>query len=129
MAEIGGEREDRPATAHHRLEVCEVGEVTVVRLLTPAISDASTAQDVSEELVRLAEEANRAKLLLDLSAVEILAPAGVAKFLLFAKKVKAHGGQLRLAGVRPTIYDVFVMNRLTGFFEFARDEAEGLASF
>jgi len=45
------------------------------------------------------------------------------------KKVKAHGGVLKLSNIRPEIYEVFPITRLNRLFEIMDDETDALNSF
>ncbi len=48
---------------------------------------------------------------------------------LLDKKVKAHGGKLKLSNIRPEIYEVFAITKLNKLFDIKDDEADALASF
>ena len=129
MAEAGAGNQDHLANHYRRLDVSQVGDVTVARLKDTIISDTSAVQELAGEMIRLVEEPNRTRLLLNFASVEMLAPVAVGKFLMLAKRVKANSGTLKLSNLRPAVYSAFEVNRLTGFFEIAEDEAAALASF
>ncbi len=114
---------------HRALEVSEVGDVTVVRFIDRKILDEATIQELGHELFNLVEEENRSKLLLNFSAVEFLSSAALGKLITLDKKVKAHGGKLKLANIRPEIYEVFAITKLNKLFEIKDDEADALAAF
>jgi anti-sigma B factor antagonist len=114
---------------HRALEVSEVGDVTVVRFVDRKILDEATIQELGQELFNLVEEENRSKLLLNFTSVEFLSSAALGKLITLDKKVKAHGGKLKLANIRPEIYEVFAITKLNKLFDIKEDEADALAAF
>jgi anti-sigma B factor antagonist len=112
-----------------RLEVSEVGGVTVIRFVDRKILDEANIQELGRELFALVEEDNRKSLLLNFSNVEFLSSAALGKLITLDKKVKAHGGKLRLCNIRPEIYEVFAITKLNKLFDIREDEAAGLDSF
>jgi anti-anti-sigma factor len=127
MTQTPPQSSDLPA--FRRLDVSQVGGVSVACLKGPTISEAAAVQDLGRELLQWADATAGGKLLVDFSSVEMLAPAAMGKFLLLAKKIKARSGVLRLSGLRPAIYNVFAMNKLLTVFEVFENRAEALASF
>jgi anti-sigma B factor antagonist len=116
------------ATNRH-LEVSDVGDVTVVRLTDRKVVDEANIQELGKELFNLVEEENRKNLLLNFSAVGFLSSSALGKLITLDKKVKAHGGKLKLSNIRPEIYEVFAITKLNKLFEIKDDEAEALAAF
>ncbi|HTN75877.1 MAG TPA: STAS domain-containing protein [Pirellulaceae bacterium] len=114
---------------HRRLEVTEVGSVTVVRFVDRKILDAANIQELGEELFGLVETDNRRNLLLNFSNVEFMSSAALNKLIVLNKKVQGAGGKLRLSNLRPEILDVFVITRLNTVFDIKSDEADALAAF
>jgi anti-sigma B factor antagonist len=114
---------------HRRLEVSEVGSVTVVRFVDRKILDAANIQELGDELFGLVEQDNRKNLLLNFSNVEFMSSAALNKLIVLNKKVQGVGGKLRLSNLRPEIYDVFVITRLNTVFDIKSDEADALAAF
>jgi anti-sigma B factor antagonist len=112
-----------------RLEVEERGEVTVVRFVDRKILDESNIQELGVELFQLVETENRKNLLLDFANVEFLSSAALGKLITLDKKVKLHGGRLKLSGIRPQIYEVFAITKLNKLFDIKDDEADALAAF
>jgi anti-sigma B factor antagonist len=114
---------------HRRLQVSEVGGVTVVRFVDRKILDEANIQELGQELFQLVEEDNRKKLLLNFSSVEFLSSAALGKLITLDKKVKAHSGKLKLSNIRPEIYEVFAITKLNKLFDIKDDEADALAVF
>ncbi len=115
--------------AHRRLDVSEVGDVTVVRFRDRRILDETSIQELGQELFQLIEEYGRKKLLLNFSSVEFLSSAALGKLITLDKKVKAHTGKLKLTNIRAEILEVFHITKLHKLFDIRDDEADALASF
>ncbi|MEX0714805.1 MAG: STAS domain-containing protein [Pirellulales bacterium] len=115
--------------AHRRLEVSEVGDVTVVRFVDRKILDEASIQELGNELFQLVEEEKREKILLNFTKVDFLSSAALGKLITMDKKVKAHSGKLKLSNIRPEIYEVFAITKLNKLFDIKDDEADALAAF
>ncbi len=115
--------------ANRRLEVSEVGDVTVVRFVDRKILDEASIQELGQELFRLVEQDARKRLLLNFSSVEFLSSAALGKLITLDKKVKANAGKLKLSNIRPEFYEVFAITKLNKLFDIKDDEADALASF
>lgn len=113
----------------HRLEVSQTGEVTVARFLDKKILDQSAIQELGNELFALVEEDKKEKLLLDFSDVEFLSSAALNKLIVLDRKMKASGGKLKFANLRPETHEVFMITRLNQLFDIQNTDAEALASF
>ena len=115
---------------YRRLDVSEVGDVTVVRFRDQKIIEDINIQELGRELFQLVEVENREKVLLNFSSVDFLSSAALGKLITLEKKlVKSRDGTLRLSNIRPEIYEVFAITKLNRVFEIKDDEAEALASF
>ena len=114
---------------HRRLDVSTIGDVTVVRFRDRKILDEASIQEMGQELFDLIEEEKKEKLLLNFSAVDFLSSAALGKLITLDKKVKAHGGRLKLSNIRPEIFQVFAITRLNRLFEIKETEADALAAF
>ena len=114
---------------YRRLDVNEVGDVTVVRFRDQKIIEDINIQELGQEMFRLVEEDKREKLLLNFSSVDFLSSAALGKLITLDKKVKAHGGVLKLSNIRPEIFEVFTITKLDRLFDIKDDEADALADF
>jgi anti-sigma B factor antagonist len=115
--------------AYQHLNVSDVGDVTVVRFLEHKIVEDVNIQELGQEMFRLVEVDGHARLLLDFSAVDFLSSAALGKLITLDKKMKAHGGVLKLSNIRPEIYEVFAITKLNRLFDIRKDEADALAAF
>jgi anti-sigma B factor antagonist len=114
---------------YKRLDVNEVGDVTVVRFKDKKIVEDINIEELGRELFQLVEQDNRKKLLLNFSSVDFLSSAALGKLITLEKKVRAHGGVLKLSNIRPEIYEVFTITKLDRLFDIKDDETDALAVF
>lgn len=112
-----------------RLEVEDIGDVTVVNFVDKKILDEPNILAIGEQLFSLVEEVGRRKLLLNFSNVEYLSSAALGKLITLHKKLQQAGGKLVLCNIDAQIFEVFEITRLDKFFNIKRDEQEGLQSF
>jgi anti-sigma B factor antagonist len=116
-------------STYERLDIDQVGDVTVVRFRDHKIVEDVNIQQLGQEMFRLVETDHHDKLLLDFSSVGFLSSAALGKLITLDKKMKAHGGKLKLSNIRPEIYEVFAITKLNRLFDIRDDEADALAAF
>lgn len=116
-------------TAYRHMDLSQVGDVTVVRFRDQKIIEDINIQELGQELFRLVEVDGCERLLLDFSSVDFLSSAALGKLITLDKKMKAHGGTLKLSNIRSEIYEVFAITKLNRLFDIRKDEAEALAAF
>ncbi len=114
---------------HRRLELEEIGDVTVAKFLDKKILDETNIQIIGNQLFALVDEDGREKIVLDFSNVEYLSSAALGKLITMDKKVKASKGKLRLCSIRSDIYEVFAITKLNKLFVIDDDQEKSLASF
>jgi anti-sigma B factor antagonist len=114
---------------NRRLNVSEVGDVTVVRFVDRRILDEANIQEMGQELFQIVEEQGKKQILLNFSGVEFLSSAALGKLITLDKRVKSHSGKLILSNIRPEIYEVFKITRLNTTLDIKDDEADALAAF
>ena len=61
--------------------------------------------------------------------VDYLCSQALGKMITLDKKVRSHGGVLKLSNIRPEIYEVFAITKLDRLFDIKDDEAGALAAF
>jgi anti-anti-sigma factor len=110
-----------------RIKVSESGQISVVTFVDSKIIDEAEIQEMGQELYDLVERDARKKILLNFANVEFLSSAALGKLIGFDKRVKQHSAQLMLSNIRPEIYEVFAITKLTKLFEIKDDEADALA--
>jgi anti-sigma B factor antagonist len=105
------------------------GEVAMVRFLDRKIMDPTGINELGDELIALVEKEQRKNLLLNFSGVEFLSSAALNKLIILDKRIKTQGGKLQLCNLRPEIFDIFAVTRLTQLFTIKKTEQEALAAF
>jgi anti-sigma B factor antagonist len=110
-----------------RIKVDESGPVSVVTFADSKIIDEAEIQELGQELYDLVERDNRKKIVLNFGNVEFLSSAALGKLIGFDKRVKQHSAELILTNIRPEIYEVFAITKLTKLFQIKDDEADALA--
>jgi anti-sigma B factor antagonist len=112
-----------------RLEVENIGDVTVVNFVDKKILEEQNIANIGEQLFALVEQDGLTKLLLNFGNVEYLSSAALGKLITLNKKVKDAGGKLILCEISPQIYEVFEITRLDKFFRIEKDEQSALQAF
>lgn len=114
------------SAGHRRIDIEEVGDVTVAKFTDKKILDEGNIQVIGNQLFSLVEEDGRQKIILDFSNVEYLSSAALGKLITMDKKVKTAKGKLRLCSVRPDIYEVFAITKLNKLFTMCEDREKAL---
>ena len=70
-----------------------------------------------QRLLRLVDELDRPHLTLDFGAVDFLSSVGLGTLLTIHKQLRSRGGRLAVVNVRPHVYEVFAVTRLTTVLE------------
>jgi len=112
-----------------RLEVEEIGDVTVVNFVDRKILDEQNIQIIGQQLLDLVNVEGRKKLVLNFSNVEYLSSAALGKLITLNKRLKEVAGKLILCSISPEIYEVFEITRLDKFFKIEREEQAALQAF
>ncbi len=118
-----------PGNGHQRIELEDVGDVTVVTFRVRVLRDELLIQQVGDDLARLVDELRRRKLLLDFSNVERLATALIGKLVWLNEHLKKTGGKLVLCGISPNHMEIFQIMRLDRMMTIVKDVQAGLDSF
>jgi anti-sigma B factor antagonist len=112
-----------------RLDINDVGDVSVVRFRDKMIMEEPGIQEIGRELFDLIECDNRKKVLLDFSRVSFMSSAALGKLVTLYKKSHVNGSDLKLCGIRPEIVDIFAVTRLDRLFDIRGSESDGLGAF
>ena len=75
-----------------------------------------------QRLLRLVDELDRPHLTLDFGAVDFLSSVGLGTLLAVHKQLRSRGGRLAVVNVRPHVYEVFAVTRLTTVLEVRGQE-------
>lgn len=102
------------------------GSVSIVSI-TGSL-DALTAPQLTDYL-NTQIGAGKSKLVVDLSGLAYTSSAGLRVLLNAVKESRQHGGDLRVAAVRPTVNKVFEMSGFTSIMKFFADVDGAVKSF
>ncbi len=114
-------------SAFQRLKLSESKQVTVVTFNDSKIIDEEEIHELGQELYDLIDRENLKKIVLNFGNVEFLSSAALGKLISFEKKVRTSKAELILTNIRPEIYEVFAITKLTKLFKIKDDEADALA--
>src|SRR4051812_45222718 len=105
-----------------RLEVEDIGDITVVNFVDKKIIDSENIEIIGQQLSSLVDELGRIKLLLNFGNVELLSSAALGKLIVLNRKVTEASGKLVLCNIDRNIYEVFEITRLNTKFTIVKDE-------
>jgi anti-sigma B factor antagonist len=111
------------------VSVTEQKDVRIVEFTSNKILDEGNIADIGATLSNMIDERDRPKLLLDFANVDHLSSAALGMLINVNNRVKEKNGQLRLANIKPQIYEVFVITKLNKLFRILSTRAEAMASF
>lgn len=112
-----------------RLELEEVGEVTVVNFIDKKILDEQNIQVIGEQLFDLVDNQQKKKILLNFGNVEFLSSAALGKLITLNKKVQQSSGKLVMCKIAREIMEVFEITKLDKLFKIYKDEQAALQAF
>ena len=112
-----------------RIDIEEVGEVTIAKFVDKKILDETNIQIIGNQLFGLVDEDGRSQIVLDFTNVEYLSSAALGKLITMHKKVEAVRGKLCLCCIRPEIYEVFAITKLNKVFKIYDDQEKALETF
>ena len=111
------------------LSVTEQKDVRVVEFTNNRILDEANIAEIGSSLNVLVDERPNPKLLLDFGTVDHLSSAALGMLINANKRIKEKNGQLRLANIKPQIFEVFVITKLNKLFRILPTREEAMASF
>ncbi|MBN1345808.1 MAG: STAS domain-containing protein [Phycisphaerae bacterium] len=115
--------------AEPHLEVSHEGNVTVIRFAERKILEEIPIAEIGEQLTNLVETNQGIRMLLDFENVEHLSSAVLSMLINLNKRVDEQGGKLKLANIKPQIYEVFKITRLNELFDIHATTAEAKKSY
>lgn len=104
-------------------------DIRIVEFTNNKILDEGNIAEIGNTLGTLIDEKTSPRLLLDFSSVEHLSSAALGMLINVNNRIKQKNGQLRLANIKPQIYEVFVITKLNKLFRILPNRAEAVASF
>ena len=101
----------------------------IVEFTNSKILDEANIKEIGDTLNVLIDENEQPRLLLDFSNVDHLSSAALGMLINVNNRVKQRNGQLRLAAIKPQIYEVFVITKLNKLFRIYPTRTEAAVSF
>jgi anti-sigma B factor antagonist len=104
-------------------------DIRIVEFTNNKILDEGNITEIGATLTSLVDEVAQPKLLLDFANVDHLSSAALGMLININNKIKQKNGQLRLANIKPQIFEVFVITKLNKLFRILPTRPEALRSF
>lgn len=111
-----------------RLNISSQGDVTIVELTDRKILDEISISQIGQRLQGLVAKADSPKFVLDFTSVGHMSSSALGMLITLHKRIRERDGQLRLSGIQPPIYEVFVITRLNEIFQIFPSTKEALGS-
>jgi len=105
-----------------RLEVEDIGDVTVVNFVDRKILDEQNIQLIGEQLFSLVDDLGRRKILLNFQNVEFLSSAALGKLITLNRKLQSVEGRLVMCSIAKEIREVFEITKLDKLFKIYNEE-------
>ena len=109
--------------------VSDAKDVRIVEFTNNKILDEANIAEIGAALNSIIDEQEHPQLLLDFATVDHLSSAALGMLINVNKRVKERNGQLRLAHIKPQIFEVFVITKLNKLFRILATRQEALESF
>ena len=109
--------------------VSEVKGVRVVEFTNNKILDEANIKEIGDAVLALVDERDAPRILIDFSNVDHLSSAALGMLINVNNRVRTKNGSLRLANIKPSIRDVFVITKLDKLFKIVGTRDEAMASF
>lgn len=111
------------------VSVSQHKDVRVVEFTNNKILDEANIAEIGQTINALVEERDNPKILLDFSNVDHLSSAALGMLINANNRIKQKNGQLRLASIKPQIFEVFVITKLNKLFKILPNRQDALASY
>ena len=117
------------ADGESRLTIENSEQVILIGFLDRNILEETAIQKIGDQVSDLLDSTPNPKLLIDFVNVEHLSSAALGMLITINNRVRAKGGQLRLASIDPQIYEVFAITKLNKLFNICDSAKEAMSSF
>jgi anti-sigma B factor antagonist len=118
-----------PQPPHRRLDLEDIGDVTVASFTDHYLLDAQKVQAIGDQLADLVDRTGRRKLVLNFRNVQDISSLTLGMLVTLDKKIRAAGGKLVLCRVDPQIHEVMALTQLDKMFLIHDEEADALQAF
>lgn len=114
---------------YHRIQLTEIGSVTVVQFKDKKIIDPSVIDELGEELFALVDRDQRKSIVLNFANVDFLSSATINNLIKLDRKCRGIKGTVRLSNLKRDIHEVIKVLRLDKLFSIHAEESEAVAAF
>jgi len=111
------------------LIVQKMADIRIVEFSETSILDQATIARIGTDLNGLVDESGHPKILMDFSNVKFVSSGMLGVLMGLHKKVSKAGGELRVAGVRSSIMQVFKLTRLDKTLKIYKTSEAALKDF
>jgi len=105
------------------------GDVAIVSFSQDHILDAVLIEKMGASLKALVDSEPRSKFVLDFNNVDYLSSSALGMLISLQKKVALKSGQLKLAGIKESIMEVFRITKLDEVFDIYKTEGAAVDAF
>jgi anti-sigma B factor antagonist len=112
-----------------RLDVRQVGDVTIVRFRDQSLTESRGIEEIAQELFHLVEGEDCQKLVVSLASVDCMSSAALGKLITLNRKATGRGGALKLSNMNADISLVFSVTQLDRLFDIEEDEDHAISAF
>ncbi|HAI12842.1 MAG TPA: anti-sigma factor antagonist [Phycisphaerales bacterium] len=117
------------AEGESRLTIENSEQVIRIGFLDRNILEEAAIQNIGDQVADLIDTTPNPKLLMDFADVDHLSSAALGMLITINNRVRAKGGQLRLATIDPQIYEVFAITKLNKLFNICDTAEQAMSSF
>jgi anti-sigma B factor antagonist len=121
------QREEAFMASQRRIDIEDVGDVTVARFIDKKILDENNIQIIGQQLMDLVDVDGRRKIVLDFGNVDYLSSAALGRIVNLNTRLKSVGGKLALCAIRPEIHEIFKLTQLHKIINIQATQDEALA--
>lgn len=112
-----------------RLKISEEDGIQVVTFVDRKILEELSISQIGDQLSDLVAAHPKIKLVLNFESVEHLSSAALGMLITLRNKVDESHGQLKLAAIKPQIYEVFKITQLYKLFDICESVADAKERF
>jgi anti-sigma B factor antagonist len=109
------------ATLKPKIGVQYQENATIVSFTEEKILEEGQISTLQDSIMSVIDQADKINLILDFSGVQFLSSAVLGLLIRISKKVYEHDGKLKLCNIKPKIYEIFKITRLTKIFDIYPD--------
>jgi len=112
-----------------RIKISCKHKIKVAELLDEKILDEATLADLTESLFSVVIDEEIPKIVINFTHVKQMSSSMLGTLIRLNKRVAEKGGELKLCGIIPMLYDIFVLTKINKLFEIYHDERTAVNSF